>query len=73
MGLVVTDRGGRLVLFAGVASAETGRPWLNEPVLLGRGQKAEIPRPLTPTTKEGKRTSVEIDILPIDGEGKGGG
>jgi hypothetical protein len=42
LGLVVTDRGGHLVLFTGVAPAETGRTKLNEPVLLGRGQKAEI-------------------------------
>jgi hypothetical protein len=42
--LVVTDCGGHLVLFTGVAPAEAGRPRLNEPALLGRGQKAEIQR-----------------------------
>jgi hypothetical protein len=42
LGLVAGDRGSHLVLFTGVAPAETGGTRLSEPLLLGRGRKAEI-------------------------------
>jgi hypothetical protein len=42
--MVVFDCGVRFVLFSGVAPAKAGRASLNKPVLLGRGQKAEIQR-----------------------------
>jgi hypothetical protein len=42
LGLVAGDRGGHLVLFTGVAPAETGGAGLNESILLGQGRKAEI-------------------------------